>query len=44
MLKIRLREQMAVVKRAMRKFEEGTYGLCDICGQSIAPERLEALP
>ena len=44
MLKIRLREQVAVVERAMRKFEEGTYGLCDICGQAIAPERLEALP
>jgi RNA polymerase-binding protein DksA len=39
-----LREQMAEVEQALHKFEVGTYGLCDICGQPIAPERLEALP
>ena len=39
-----LREQMAEVEQALHKFEEGTYRLCDICGQPIAPERLEALP
>jgi RNA polymerase-binding transcription factor DksA len=38
------REQMAEVEQALHKFEVGTYGLCDICGQPIAPERLEALP
>jgi len=43
-LEKRLREQMAEVERALYKLEEGTYGLCDICGQPIAPERLEALP
>ena len=43
-LEKRLREQMAEVERALHKFEEGTYGLCDTCGQPIAPERLEALP
>jgi len=43
-LEKRIREQMAVVERAMRKFEEGTYGLCDICGQPIPPERLKAIP
>jgi hypothetical protein len=35
---------MAEVEQALHKFEVGTYGLCDICGQPIAPERLEALP
>ena len=44
MLKIRLREQLVEIERALRKFEEGTYGLCDACGQPIAPERLEAIP
>jgi len=39
-----LRVQMADIEHALRKIKEGTYGLCDICGQSIAPERLEALP
>lgn len=43
-LEKRLRDQMAEVEHALHKFEEGTYGLCDICGQSIDPARLEALP
>ena len=43
-LEKQLREQMAEVEHALHKLENGTYGLCDICGQSIAPERLEALP
>jgi DnaK suppressor protein len=29
---------------ALAKVEAGTYGLCDGCGEPIAPERLEALP
>jgi len=43
-LEKRLQEQIAEVHRALHKFEVGTYGLCDNCGQPIAPERLEALP
>jgi RNA polymerase-binding transcription factor DksA len=43
-LQQRLREQVAEVEHALHKFGVGTYGLCDICGQPIAPERLEALP
>ena len=43
-LEKRVREQLAEVEHALHKFEEGTYGLCDICGQSIDPARLEALP
>jgi RNA polymerase-binding transcription factor DksA len=43
-LQKQLREQMAEVEHALQKLESGTYGLCDICGQPIAPERLEALP
>ena len=39
-----IKEHLAEVEHALRKFEEGTYGLCDSCGQPIAPERLEALP
>jgi len=38
------RDQMAAVEHALSKFEEGTYGLCDLCGQPIDPARLEALP
>ncbi len=43
-LEKRVRDQMVEVEHALRKFEEETYGLCDSCGQSIDPARLEALP
>ena len=43
-LEKRIREQLADVEHALHKFEEGTYGLCDNCGQPIGPDRLEALP
>ncbi len=40
----RIRQELAGIEHALEKFEKGTYGLCDNCGQPIAPERLEALP
>ena len=40
----RLRDQITGVERALAKFEQGTYGLCDNCGEPIDPARLEALP
>ena len=43
-LEKRTRDQSASVEHALHKFEEGTYGLCDVCGQPIDPARLEALP
>ncbi len=43
-LEKRIKDQMAGVEHAFHKFEEGTYGLCDGCGQPIDPARLEALP
>ena len=43
-LEKRIREQLADVEYALNKFEQGTYGLCDGCGQPIDPARLEALP
>ena len=43
-LEKRLKDQLAEVEHAFEKFEKGTYGLCDICGQPIDPARLEALP
>jgi len=43
-LEKRIRGQLAEVEHALHKFKEGTYGLCDICGQPIDPARLEALP
>ena len=32
------------VERALEKLDEGTYGTCDVCGEPIAGERLEAIP
>lgn len=43
-LEKQIRDHLTEVEHALRKFEEGTYGLCDGCGQPIAPDRLEALP
>ena len=35
---------LADVDRALAKLDEGSYGICDRCGQPITPERLEAMP
>jgi DnaK suppressor protein len=35
---------LAEVDRALEKIDEGTYGVCDDCGEPISPERLEAMP
>ena len=32
------------VERAIRMLDRGTYGICETCGEPIAPERLEAYP
>ncbi len=37
-------ELLEEIEIALRKIEEGTYGLCDACGKPISPARLEALP
>ena len=35
---------MTEIEHALHKLDEGTYGKCDVCGKTISPERLEALP
>ncbi|HSJ19418.1 MAG TPA: TraR/DksA C4-type zinc finger protein [Nocardioidaceae bacterium] len=40
----RLQTALADVDRALAKLDEGSYGRCDVCGEPIAVERLEALP
>ena len=37
-------ERLERVDRALKKIEEGTYGLSDKSGQPIARERLDAVP
>jgi len=45
-LRIRERERLFSwkIKHALRRIEEGTYGICESCGQRIDPARLEILP
>jgi DnaK suppressor protein len=37
-------QRLERIDRALKKIEEGTYGLSDISGQPIPRERLEAIP
>ena len=32
------------IDAALRRLDDGTYGICSTCGGAIAAERLEALP
>ena len=38
------REQVAAAEAALRRLDEGRYGVCDQCGQPIGAERLAARP
>ncbi len=35
---------LSEVHDALKRIDEGTYGRCIVCGQSIAEKRLEAIP
>jgi RNA polymerase-binding protein DksA len=35
---------LRAIDGALQRIEEGTYGICETCGQPISPERLEAIP
>jgi DnaK suppressor protein len=35
---------LAQIDRSLEKIDRGTYGLCEDCGEPIAPRRLSALP
>lgn len=37
-------EQLALVRLALKRLDEGTYGECIHCGKTIGAKRLEALP
>ena len=45
-LRLRGREQklMEKIDEALARIEEGTYGICDECGEDITVKRLEARP
>jgi RNA polymerase-binding transcription factor len=37
-------EEMKQIKDALKRIDEGTYGVCVECGEDIDPRRLKALP
>ncbi|MVO99892.1 TraR/DksA C4-type zinc finger protein [Paenibacillus lutrae] len=39
-----IQQQLADVKQAIGRFETDTYGKCEVCGEPIPFERLEAIP
>lgn len=43
-LQQRLERSLQQVDNALKKFDEGTYGICEACGQPIDPARLKAKP
>lgn len=38
------RENLQKIDEALRKLEEGTYGICEDCGEEINEERLKIMP
>jgi DnaK suppressor protein len=40
----RLESRLERVDRALAKLGDGTYGVCDTCGDAIDPRRLHAAP
>ncbi|MCF8050345.1 MAG: RNA polymerase-binding protein DksA [Desulfobacterales bacterium] len=46
MLRIRDRENKLIkkIKKALDRIENGTFGICEICGEEISNERLKARP
>lgn len=40
----RLERKLDAVEHAMKQVEKGIYGICESCGDRIAPARLEVLP
>jgi DnaK suppressor protein len=39
-----LSQTLTLVRDALKRIEDGTYGKCIVCGRQIEPARLEAVP
>jgi RNA polymerase-binding transcription factor len=39
-----LRDTLNEIDTALSKFDNGTYGVCEVCGGPISEARLEAMP
>ncbi|MFW6122961.1 MAG: TraR/DksA family transcriptional regulator, partial [Thermodesulfobacteriota bacterium] len=38
------RLELEAIEEALQRIENGTYGICEACGQAIEPRRLEVMP
>ena len=38
------RQELEAIEEALLRLENGSYGYCEVCGQSIEPRRLEIMP
>jgi RNA polymerase-binding protein DksA len=38
------RETLVEIDAALQRIEDGTYGICEVCGKPIGAERLSAIP
>ncbi|MGC9963292.1 MAG: TraR/DksA C4-type zinc finger protein [Acidimicrobiales bacterium] len=43
-LAVQLQDALAEVLSALKKLDDGTYGMCERCGKPISAPRLEAKP
>lgn len=43
-LKVAAEAELQHIQNALIRIDQGTYGLCTICGEAIEPQRLQALP
>ena len=37
-------QSIRVIQSALERIDDGSYGVCESCGEDIAPGRLEAIP
>jgi len=38
------RSELRQIQRALERMDAGDYGICDTCGDAIAPGRMKAIP
>ena len=43
-LRNRVEKKVEEIKKALKRLDEGTYGICEVCGKQIEEGRLEVLP
>jgi RNA polymerase-binding transcription factor DksA len=39
-----VQQTVVQIDAALQRIEDGTYGVCEACGNQIAPDRLRAIP